>query len=77
MWSRSSINRKFAKSVYPKTIARNFANMYKVGDPKDPKTMMGPIASYTQYKSILEYINKGLKEGATLIAGGATKPEGL
>ncbi len=43
---------------------------FPVGDPLDPKTAMGPVASLDQEKKILEYIAIGQKE-AKLRLGGA------
>ncbi|MGO1543634.1 MAG: aldehyde dehydrogenase [Gulosibacter sp.] len=48
----------------------------KVGDPFDPETQMGPVALERQRGSILDYIEKGKAEGATLVTGGG-RPEGL
>ncbi len=42
---------------------------FPVGDPLDPKTAMGPVASLDQEKKILDYIEVGQKE-ATLRYGG-------
>ncbi len=49
---------------------------FPVGDPLDPKTAMGPVASLDQEKKILEYIAIGQKEaklrlGGTKLSGGA------
>jgi acyl-CoA reductase-like NAD-dependent aldehyde dehydrogenase len=41
-----------------------------LGDPFDPKTRLGPLASAGQRDSVLGYIEQGKKEGATLVAGG-------
>jgi len=41
------------------------------GDPLDPKTRLGAIASKAQMDRVLRYIDIGKKEGATLVAGGA------
>jgi aldehyde dehydrogenase (NAD+) len=38
---------------------------------------MGPVVSKAQYNSIQEYIQKGIDEGAQLIAGGLGRPDGL
>jgi aldehyde dehydrogenase (NAD+) len=40
------------------------------GDPMDPKTRFGAIASKKQLETVLGYIDAGKKEGATLVAGG-------
>jgi acyl-CoA reductase-like NAD-dependent aldehyde dehydrogenase len=42
----------------------------RVGDPFDPETQMGPLASETQRDRVLSYIEKGRQEGATLATGG-------
>src|SRR4030095_8136265 len=41
------------------------------GDPMDPKTRFGAIASKKQLETVLKYIDSGKREGATLVAGGA------
>ncbi|MBO1901332.1 aldehyde dehydrogenase [Leucobacter weissii] len=48
----------------------------KLGDPFDEATQMGPVAMQRQQKSILQYIDTGVREGATLVAGGH-RPEHL
>jgi aldehyde dehydrogenase (NAD+) len=40
------------------------------GDPMDPKTRFGAIASRKQLETVLRYIASGKQEGATLVAGG-------
>lgn len=42
----------------------------KVGDPMDPKTVMGAQINKSQYEIVANYIDIGLKEGATLACGG-------
>ncbi|CAN7591944.1 aldehyde dehydrogenase family protein [Phenylobacterium sp. LjRoot219] len=56
--------------------ARDAANAVTVGDPKG-NVAMGPVVSKGQYNSIQDYIQKGLDEGAQLIAGGLGRPDGL
>ena len=41
-----------------------------LGDPFDKNTRLGPLASAGQRDTVLEYIEKGKKEGATVVAGG-------
>ncbi|MCC6673389.1 MAG: aldehyde dehydrogenase family protein [Planctomycetes bacterium] len=43
---------------------------YKVGDPMDKATRMGPVISKGQLDSVLRYVEKGKAEGARLVAGG-------
>jgi aldehyde dehydrogenase (NAD+) len=47
-----------------------------LGDPFDKNTRLGPLASASQRDSVLEYIEKGRQEGATVVAGGG-KPANL
>ena len=42
---------------------------FPVGDPLDPKTAMGPVASADQEKKILEYIAIGKKEAKLRVGG--------
>jgi aldehyde dehydrogenase (NAD+)/phenylacetaldehyde dehydrogenase len=44
------------------------------GDPLDPKTRLGPQVSEAQRKQVLEYVEKGKAEGATLVCGGERPP---
>jgi len=41
-----------------------------LGDPFDRNTRLGPLASAGQRDSVLEFIEQGKQEGATLVAGG-------
>jgi aldehyde dehydrogenase (NAD+) len=52
-------------------------NHIKVGDPKDPDTVVGPMVSKKQYERVENYIRVAQEEGATLLVGGTGKPEGL
>jgi len=56
--------------------ARAAANAVEVGDPNG-NASMGPVVSKAQYDSVQGYIQKGLEEGALLIAGGPGRPDGL
>ena len=47
-----------------------------VGDPNGD-VAMGPVVSKAQFNSIQQYILKGIDAGATLVAGGSGRPEGL
>lgn len=50
---------------------------FRVGNPKDGDSNIGPVASQKQYDRIQEYIQIGIGEGAELVAGGPGHPEGL
>jgi len=43
---------------------------FKVGDPMDKATRMGPVVSKAQMDTVLGYIEAGKREGAQLVAGG-------
>ncbi|GAS96704.1 aldehyde dehydrogenase [Mycolicibacterium canariasense] len=58
------------------TIARQVACGVAVDDPDD-KSAIGPVASKAQYDKIQGLINTGIDEGATLVAGGPGRPDGL
>jgi aldehyde dehydrogenase (NAD+) len=42
----------------------------KQGDPLDPDTVFGPCATESQYRTVLEYVDSGLAEGARATTGG-------
>src|ERR1700722_18357355 len=58
------------------SVARQAAASVTVGDPAGDFAM-GPVVSKSQFNSIQEYIQKGIGGGATLVAGGPGRPEGL
>jgi betaine-aldehyde dehydrogenase len=47
-----------------------------VGNPADPATNFGPLASAAQLDKVLGYIESGKREGARLLAGGARLTQG-
>ena len=59
-----------------KEIARKTIEQQKVGDPSG-EVNLGPVVSELQWNRIQALIEKGIAEGATLVAGGPGKPEGL
>lgn len=50
---------------------------YRLGNPRDPQTTMGPIVSKAQFNSIQSHIQAGIDEGARLIVGGVGRREGI
>jgi aldehyde dehydrogenase (NAD+) len=58
------------------SVARKAAAGVTVGDPNGDFAM-GPVVSKAQFNSIQQYIQKGVDAGATLVAGGPGRPEGL
>lgn len=57
-------------------VAREAAAQVTVGDPNGD-VAMGPVVSRGQFETIQGYIQKGIDEGATLVAGGLGRPDGL
>lgn len=45
------------------------------GDIDNPAHIMGPVVSKRQQERVMSYIQLGQEEGATLIAGGKTRPD--
>ena len=58
-------------------IAKNAADSTKVGDPRAAGTNIGPVVSRSHWEKIQNFIKTGIKEGATLVAGGLGLPEGI
>jgi aldehyde dehydrogenase (NAD+) len=58
-------------------LAKSTAESVQLGDPLDPKTQMGPVVSKAQFDKIQGLIETGIKEGATLVCGGAGRPAGF
>ena len=60
-----------------KQVIRAVMQGYTVGDPADPKTAVGPMATHKQYERVQSYIRKGIEEGAQVLVGGEGRPDGL
>ena len=58
-------------------IAKGVADKTKAGDPRAEGTNIGPVVSRIQWEKIQGLIQKGIEEGATLVAGGPGLPEGV
>ncbi|MFL2844279.1 MAG: aldehyde dehydrogenase family protein [Alphaproteobacteria bacterium] len=59
-------------------IAKATAEATIVGDPKEVAAGgIGPVVSEVQFNKIQGLIEKGIEEGATLVAGGPGKPDGF
>ena len=67
------------KSMYNEAVERlkKYAENFEVGYPKKECEHIGPVISETQYNKIQTLIQKGIDEGAKLVAGGVGKPDGL
>ncbi len=67
------------KSIYDRAIkeAADEANKIKVDVASKKGDHIGPVVSKVQYDKIINLINSGIDEGATLAAGGPDLPNGL
>ena len=74
-WTRMIVPRSRLADV--EAIATDVATGFVLGDPADPATTMGPIATESQYQRVVSYIGQGIAEGARVVTGGADPPEGL
>jgi aldehyde dehydrogenase (NAD+) len=59
------------------SIAADVANAIRVGDPRAEGIEVGPLVSAQQWDRVQGLIQKGIDEGATLVAGGTGRPDGL
>ncbi|MFE3836798.1 aldehyde dehydrogenase family protein [Pseudogemmobacter sonorensis] len=67
------------RPVYDQTVARaaELAQGIKVGPADAPGDHIGPVVNKRQWDQIQGYIQKGIDEGARLVAGGPGLPEGF
>ncbi len=72
-----------SRLIVEASVADDFAALVKekmakiiVGDPLDEATQMGAITTDEQNATILDYIEKGLAEGAKLVCGGTKLDRG-
>src|SRR6202789_3402193 len=61
------------QDVYEEVVERiaSRAASIRLGDPMETTTGMGPLVSAVQMKRVLDYIDIGRREGATIVTGGA------
>jgi aldehyde dehydrogenase (NAD+) len=57
-------------------VAKQAAAGVTVGDPTGDSAI-GPVVSRSQFEKIQDLIQQGIDEGATLVAGGTGRPDGL
>ena len=67
------------KSIYERAIneAADEAHKIKVDLAEKKGNHIGPVVSKNQFDKIQDLIHSGIKEGATLVAGGPERPDGL
>ena len=67
--SRLLVDKSIKDEFMEKLAGR--AKKMTAGDPMDPKTRFGALASKKQLETVLRYVETAKKEGAELVAGGA------
>jgi aldehyde dehydrogenase (NAD+) len=67
-WTRMLVPR--ARQTEVIDLAKAQLAKLTLGDPFDPKTRLGPLASASQRETVLGFIEQGKKQGADVVAGG-------
>lgn len=67
------------REIYDSAVetARATAEGMQVAAADQPGRHIGPVVSQAQFERIQDFIQKGIDEGARLVAGGIGRPEGL
>ncbi len=67
------------RSVYDEAVevATATAGKQAVGNPAEEGNHIGPLVSQMQFDKVQDLIQKGIDEGARLVAGGVGRPEGV
>ncbi|MGA2922795.1 MAG: aldehyde dehydrogenase family protein [Candidatus Sulfotelmatobacter sp.] len=66
-----------SKMAEASVVAKQAAESTIVGDPSSNETSLGPLAGRAQFDKVQRLIQQGVAEGATLVAGGPGRPEGM
>ncbi|MEV6371174.1 aldehyde dehydrogenase family protein [Micromonospora musae] len=71
-WTRMLVHRsRYDEAV---ELAGKAAAGYRLGDPFDPATRLGPLVSAEQRERVLGHVTRGLADGGRLVAGGPDAP---
>ncbi|MBL6279189.1 aldehyde dehydrogenase family protein [Micromonospora fiedleri] len=71
-WTRMLVHRdRYDEAL---DLAAAAANGYRLGDPFDPATRLGPLVSAAQRDRVREHITRALADGGRLVAGGPDAP---
>jgi aldehyde dehydrogenase (NAD+) len=78
--SRAFVHESLFDQMVEQVAAR--AGRIRIGDPMDPQTEMGPIATKAQFDKIAGFVERARSEGAEIVAGGRPaevdgRPEGF
>ncbi len=75
--ARSRILVPRARLSEAEEVARRTIDAVVVGSPHDARTVVGPVVSATQYDRIQGFLTRAIAAGATTVAGGPGRPQGL
>jgi acyl-CoA reductase-like NAD-dependent aldehyde dehydrogenase len=74
--SRAFIHESLYDELVERIAAR--AGRIRIGDPMDPETEMGPIATRVQFDKVASFVDRARGEGAEIVSGGRpAEVEGL
>lgn len=73
--SRLLVHRDQMEALLPFLVDE--VSRFRLGDPRDPATTLGPVVNAAQFASIQAHISSGIAEGARLVCGGLGRPEGM
>ncbi|AQV99234.1 aldehyde dehydrogenase family protein (plasmid) [Cupriavidus necator] len=73
--SRMLVHESQLKDVIPYLV--DAAGKFRIGDPRDPETTMGPLVNRAQFERVQRFIQSGIDEGARLVCGGVGRPDGM
>ncbi|MER7573981.1 aldehyde dehydrogenase family protein [Streptomyces sp. NPDC126514] len=64
------------RGVYDRLVEQlaAYARRLKVGDPREPDTVVGPVISAAHRERVEAYVETGRKEGAVVVTGGERPP---
>ncbi|MEU7054881.1 aldehyde dehydrogenase family protein [Streptomyces sp. NPDC046197] len=68
--NRVLVDRSIADEFTEKFVAK--VKSLKVGDPRDPQTVIGPVINSTQAKAVSGAVDQAIAEGATALVHGTT-----
>lgn len=72
--SRLIVHRKIYEELTEQLAER--ARAFRIGDPADERTDMGPVINSRAKESIMKYIEAGKREGGNVLVGGNALEEG-
>ncbi|MEU4774216.1 aldehyde dehydrogenase family protein [Micromonospora sp. NPDC023644] len=71
-WTRLLVHRdRYDEAL---DLAAKAAGGYRLGDPFDPATRLGPLVSAAQRERVRDHVARGLADGGRLVAGGPDAP---